>query len=134
MYYDRVRPNPRMKSLLLIAASVNESLLWLKHNRGSLEEVQGHWRKTSKARYNLVIANSEASMSKYFDDYKVLTESWGHKLMSIDFQELYNLNDTDIYVQCPLFFERFYESADKRNFRKIGGLLNSLNEDISESK
>lgn len=110
------------------------SLEWLKHNREPEEEVKTHWRKTSKARYNNFVKNGENDMSTYFATYPVLKQSWGHTLVNIDFEDLYKKKSTEIFVEWPLFFERFYKTADDRNLKKAKVLTNLLSEKLQECK
>lgn len=73
-------------------------------------------------------------MSTYFATYPILKQSWAHTLVNIDFEVLYQIKNTDIFVEWPLFFQRFYKTADERNLKKAATLVNLLDEQLNECK
>lgn len=122
----------KLNTELLLLVAVRDSLNWLKHNKDPREDVNFHWKITSRARYNDFVRNEPSTMNTYFQTYNVLKQSWGHTLINIDFEELYNKKSTDLFVEWTPFFERFYKTAVDRNLKKAKELVNLLNEDIPE--
>lgn len=123
-----------LKLSLIFLDGVNTSLQVLKHTKESFDEVKEHWRKTAKIRYSQLINDGKTDMSSYLEPYPALKQSWGHKLISIDFEELHKIEKTVIFVEWESFFTRFYETASKRNFRNAVDLTDVLNDQITESK
>lgn len=62
-------------------------------------------------RYERLIAKGKGTVDAYMTQFSLMTCSLGHVLISIDFNELYDKKETDIYLEWPLFFERFFATA-----------------------
>lgn len=63
-----------------------------------------------------------------------MTCALGYMLIHIDFTRLYGDKETDIYIEWPLFYERFSTTACERNLEKAKDLTILLKEELSERK
>lgn len=107
---------------------------WLNNNKEPWDEVTFHWKRTSKARYEKLITKGKGTVDAYMRQFPLMTHSLGHVLINIDFHQLYEKKETDIYAEWPLFFECFYATACERNLNKAKDLVTLLTKDLSDRK
>ncbi|XP_066587660.1 uncharacterized protein [Prorops nasuta] len=123
----------KKKSLRSRDDEVKRSLSWLSHNT-DINEAKPHWRRTAKVRYKKLLETS-GTVQEYLKIYPILLDpKSGHKLIDIDFEELFSSCTIDVYSNWNIFFDNLLRIVEKQKksdtAKELLRLMN--NENISQ--
>ncbi|XP_034951260.1 uncharacterized protein [Chelonus insularis] len=113
----RKQSNAVKKIPVEISDEIKQLLYWIEHNN-TFPEIIEYWRKTCRARYHQLIT-TDGTVSDYFKKYSALANAeHGHKLLDIDFAELYPTAVSNIFSAWDSFFDKLSKSQPSCELEK----------------